>query len=330
MLEDYFRRKLRLVIFLREDKFHLSLSSYSTHSFAKPEDISFEKLAYLRADLIILENFQTGLGKDELLNILRDYTHGQGALYFLKDNNELEKLIAKDNFARAAIPHLYVKRKGSTPEEYDIGYLKRWGNTDFLKNWKIAGEQILNHMPSGVKKNTVKILDVGCLNGYIMETLRKHGVKNIYGNDISYEIAVNHCINKYHLPAITIGDFVKNNYPDKFFDMTIAMEILEHIRPEKTDKFISELKRVTANHGKILISTSEDTDIDKTHINCRKRSQWYYAFAKHGLIPSVRQTIFPGFNNFVFHQTKYKWQESMWRNICKSIYLLKKSTKRIN
>ena len=315
MLEDYFKRKLRLVIFLGADKISRSFPAYSIHSFTRPENISSEKLAYLRADLIILEKFQTGLSKDELLNILGDYSHEQGALYFLKDNNELEKLIVNNNFTKVFIPHLFVKKRGSTPKEYDIDYLKRWGDTDFLKNWKLAGRQILTHIPSGLNKSSVRILDVGCLNGYIMETLRMNEVKNVYGCDISYEIAVNNCINKYHLPAITIGDFCENHYPDKFSDLTIAMEILEHISPDKTDKFISELKRVTTDNGRILISTSEDMNIDPTHINCRKRSEWYYEFSKHGLVPAGKQLIFPGFNSFVFKKAANKWKTFIWKTL---------------
>ncbi len=325
MLENYFKRRLRLVIFLGKEKFNLPLPADSIHSFIKPEDLTRDKLAYLRADLIILDKFQTELNKDELLHLLEDYAHEEGAIFFLKENKELEKMIINNNFTKVFIPHLFVKKRGSTPKEYDIDYLKRWGDTDFLKNWKLAGKQILTHIPSGFNKSTVRILDVGCLNGYIMESLRRHSIKYIYGNDISYEIAINHCINKYHLPAITIGDFCENHYPDKLSDLTIAMEILEHIPPDKTDKFISELKRVTSDNGKILISTSEDMDIDPTHINCRKRIEWYYIFARHGLIPSLRQTIFPGFNNFIFHKSASRWKELIWRNISKLIYLFNKN-----
>lgn len=327
MLENYFKRKLRLVIFLGNDKVHFPISADFINSFHKPEDLDSSKLAYLRADLIILDKFQTKFNKDDLLMILEDYTHEAGAIYFLKENRELEKLIINNNFTRTTIPHLFIKKRKSTPKEYDIEYLKRWGDTDFLKNWKLAGEQILTHIPSGLSKSSVRVLDIGCLNGYIMETLRMNGVKNVYGCDISYELAVNNCINKYHLPAITIGDFCENHYPDQFSDLTIAMEILEHILPEKTDKFIYELKRVTTDNGRILISTSEDMKIDPTHINCRKRSEWYYVFARHGLIPQFRQTIFPGFNNFIFHKTKRQWKKSIWRNISKLIYILKKNTK---
>lgn len=313
MLEDYFNRKLRLAIFLGEDNIDLALSANSIHSFNKPEDLNSPKLAYLRADLIILNKFRTKLNKDDLLTILEDYTHEAGAIYFLKENIELEKLIVINNFTKTTIPHLFIKKRKSTPKEYDIEYLKRWGDTDFLKNWKLAGEQILTHIPSGMSISSVRVLDIGCLNGYIMETLRMNGVENVYGCDISYELAVNNCINKYHLPAITIGDFCENHYPDQFSDLTIAMEILEHIPPEKTDKFIYELKRVTANNGKILISTSEDMNIDPTHINCRKRSEWYYEFSKHGLVPAGKQLIFPGFNSFVFKKAANKWETFIWK-----------------
>lgn len=314
MLEDYFKRKLRLVIILGEDKFHLSLPANSIRSYTRPEDLSSEKLAYLRADLIILEKFQTKLNKGELLKTLEGYTHEAGAIFFLKENKELEKLIFNNNFTKTVIPHLYVKKRGSTPKEYDIEYLKRWGDTDFLKNWKLAGEQIIAHIPSGLSKSSVRVLDVGCLNGYIMETLRMHGVKHIYGTDISYEIAINKCLNTYHLPAVTIEDFCYNSYPDKYFDLTIAFEILEHISSEKTDQFVMQLKRVTKDRGIILISTSEDMNVDPTHVNCRKRGEWYRNFLQHNLVPKGRQVVFPGFNSFVLKKVISPWEEYFWNN----------------
>ncbi len=320
-LKYFVKKKFRLVLILGGLDKKQVVQAEKVVKVNYFEDLSCEKLSYLRADLIILGKYQSDFLNKEIINLINEYTHEAGLVLIIDREKYQENLLTKTEFRRSTIPGLYVKKPGLTPKEYDIEYLKRWGATDFLKNWKLAGEQILAHIPSGLSKSSVRILDIGCLNGYIMETLRMNGVKKVYGCDISYEIAINHCINKYHLPAIRIEDFCNNHYPDKFSDLTIAMEILEHIPPDKTDKFISELKRVTSDNGKILISTSEDMNIDPTHINCRKRIEWYYIFAKHGLIPSLKQTIFPGFNNFVFHKTKYKWQESTWRNISRLFYL---------
>ncbi len=313
MLEDYFKRKLRLEIIIGESSDLLNLPAEKVIRAKDPKDITSDKLSYLRADLIVLCKYRAKIVKEKIAEIIDKYSHDKGCVYFVSKDKKLEELILKENFEKTNIQHLYKKKSIYTPKEYDISYLKRYRDTDFLKIWKLAGEQILVHMPSVFNKSSIRILDIGCLNGFIMETLKMHGVKNVYGNDISYEIAINHCIDEYHLPAITVGDFCENHYPDKFSDLTIAMEILEHIPPEKTDKFINELKRITADNGRILISTSEDMTIDPTHVNCRKRSEWYYEFSKHGLVPTGKQLIFPGFNSFVLKKAANKWETFIWK-----------------
>jgi SAM-dependent methyltransferase len=194
---------------------------------------------------------------------------------------------------------LFQKPSGSTPEEYGQSYIDRWGDTDFLVNAKLAAGQILDHTPQNKDIKTMKIMDVGCLNGYIMESLHRSGAQQLYGTDISYFLAVEKNLNPELLTGITIGDFSNNTYPSYAFDMTICMEVLEHIPPSLTSHFVEELARITKKDGILLISTSEDWFVDETHINCRNRAQWYYEFGRHGLVAEGSQVIFPGFNSFV-------------------------------
>jgi SAM-dependent methyltransferase len=199
---------------------------------------------------------------------------------------------------------LFQKPSGSTPEEYGQNYIDRWGETDWLANAKLAAQQMLEHIPPHLDKKSMKVIDVGCLNGYIMESLRQGGVKEIFGTDISYFLAVEKNLNPEFLTGITVGDFSQNNYPSAAFDVVVCMEVLEHIPPEVTQKFVAELARITKPDGILLISTSEDWQADDTHINCRNRAEWYYEFGRVGLVPHGSQVIFPGFNSFVVRPAK--------------------------
>jgi len=230
-------------------------------------------------------------------------------------DSPLDSFLTKAGLKQTAIPGLYTKGEGYTPKEYGKSYIERWGDTDFMQNWRLMNENILDHIPRSFSKKTSRVLDVGCLNAYMMESLRRGGIKNIYGTDISYEIAINRIVEPYHLPAITVCDFINNTYPDKFADLTICMEVLEHLPPKSTDQFIQELGRVTSDRGVLLISTSEDWDVDPTHTNCRKRDEWYRLFSNHNMVPYGDQMIFSGFNSFVFKKVKNPLQKLYYHSI---------------
>ena len=94
------------------------------------------------------------------------------------------------------------------------------------------------------------VLDIGCFDGTIGELLLKKGNK-VYGIEISKD-AVN--------IAKKRGIIVKNtsaekNFPfeDKFFDVVIAGEIIEHLLD--TVSFLKEIKRVLKDNGRLILTT---------------------------------------------------------------------------
>ena len=54
--------------------------------------------------------------------------------------------------------------------------------------------------------------------------------------------------------------------------------------------------------GLVVVSTSEDPEVEKTYINSRGRAEWYHLFAKAGLVRTGRQEIYEGFNSFVLRR----------------------------
>lgn len=249
-----------------------------------------------RADIICVDG---DLISEQNIHYLYDYTHEKGEVFTSPKTDVVGASQNKFSKVRGA-KGLFAKVLPFEPKEYGEEYIERWDGVDFMANSKMAAEQILRHFPKTPSKSSIKVLDVGCLNGYIMESLHRAGVKHMYGTDISYTLAVQHLINPDLLPNIRVGDFANNTYPTGAFDVTICMEVLEHLDPKQSKKFIAELVRVTAKDGVLLVSTSEDWNADATHINCRSRAEWRALFAKYGYVESGDQTIFPGFNSFVF------------------------------
>lgn len=126
--------------------------------------------------------------------------------------------------------------------------VQKWHKSKFANNFKknrfnfifnsLINEDIEN-MP-----HTIKLLDVGCSNGKdLLGFLLNNEKFDLYGIDI----------NDYKIDATNFkfvkGDAESIDFPDKYFDITISMGVLEHIQPvEKLCKVISEINRVSKSY----------------------------------------------------------------------------------
>jgi cyclopropane fatty-acyl-phospholipid synthase-like methyltransferase len=114
------------------------------------------------------------------------------------------------------------------------------------------------------------ILDYGCGIGLLLEALSNWGYKYIYGYDIS-EWA------KSILRSKKIQTL--ENYSQESFDVTICLDVLEHM----DDNSIKQLLRSLHSHTLVVkIPVSVDGNnfylpisrVDATHINCKTKQQW--------------------------------------------------------
>ncbi len=88
-----------------------------------------------------------------------------------------------------------------------------------------------------------KALDVGCAKGYLVEALRELGV-DAYGCDVS-EFAVENASSAVS-GLVRTGDLETGlPYSDAEFDLISALEVLEHLHPEKVSAALAELRRVS-------------------------------------------------------------------------------------
>lgn len=96
------------------------------------------------------------------------------------------------------------------------------------------------------------ILDFGCFDGTFLSRIKNRN-NRFYGIDAS-----DYAVRKAKKKNIAVKQFffddkAKIPFKDKFFDMIIAGEIIEHIYD--TDYFLQELKRILKPCGYLLIST---------------------------------------------------------------------------
>lgn len=99
-----------------------------------------------------------------------------------------------------------------------------------------------------------KVLDVACGTGFGSKILQEKGARGVFGVDLSKE-AINFASEKYVGNGLKfmIGDVLKINFPDDFFDVIVSFETIEHVKQH--EKALSELRRALKPSGLLIISS---------------------------------------------------------------------------
>ena len=99
------------------------------------------------------------------------------------------------------------------------------------------------------KYKSLKVLEIGCGNGFFLDELIKNGVKDVYGVEPGKKMV--NSSSKALKNRIKIGIFKKNQYPKESFDVICCFHTLDHI--VNLNSFINEMNTVLKKNGKILI-----------------------------------------------------------------------------
>src|SRR3989344_395300 len=96
-----------------------------------------------------------------------------------------------------------------------------------------------------------RLLDFGCGNGYFLGKL-KNKVEGLYGCDPYGEPFEKKSVNFEDVKFEKINPHEPLPYPDCFFDVVTAIEVIEHVGDEK--RVIRELYRILKNGGVLIIT----------------------------------------------------------------------------
>lgn len=88
-----------------------------------------------------------------------------------------------------------------------------------------------------------KILDVGCGEGVFIEELISRGFKNVEGIDPNYSSDL-----------IRMGNILETPYPEKYFDVILLLDVIEHFPFSDQEKVLEKIKRILKDDGKLIIS----------------------------------------------------------------------------
>lgn len=139
-----------------------------------------------------------------------------------------------------------------------------------LSLWNKTSEeyqiQVLMDILSLIPEDTERILDVGCGDGYITNSLPQ--TIDVVGMDIS-ESAL-----KYVKRRKTVGEIINIPFPDKSFDLVICNDVIEHIPDNEYYLALNELKRVAKKY--ILITVPHNEDINSKEAKCLNCGEVYH------------------------------------------------------
>ena len=115
--------------------------------------------------------------------------------------------------------------------------------------WNISRREIIIKLLNPLFKKGIKVLDIGCSSGTLIQQIITKNVVKVYGIDIS-DNAIELSKNK-GLKNVRTMDASKLDFDDKKFDIIIASDVLEHIN-EDLDA-LKEWKRVLKPNGHMVL-----------------------------------------------------------------------------
>lgn len=156
--------------------------------------------------------------------------------------------------------------KGVLDHAYSQGDAHNWTSSSESRNdWKHAGDMVGRLAGHG------KILDIGCFDGGFLKTLggpyEKYGIEVHPG---ASESAIAAGIN------IVSSDLDGLNDMDALFDITVAIDVIEHVR--NPYKFLADMAARTRHDGLIVISTGNTSALSWRIMGS---AYWYCANPEH-------------------------------------------------
>lgn len=137
--------------------------------------------------------------------------------------------------------------------------------------------------------SSLKVLDIGCNNGYVVAFLRHMGYE-AYGMDLSdYALGL---APPHVRPYLYKGDFAAMPFTDNAFDLCVSWGTIEHLPEELTDRALTEAVRV-ATTALWIGCDNVSQEIEPYHLTNHPIDWWERKLERLGqrVDPAMREAV---------------------------------------
>lgn len=185
-------------------------------------------------------------------------------------------------------------------QDWDETYVTTWGYTKLDIN-----NLVMKDLP-----RDIKILEVGCNQGFQLRGYQRMGFENLYGVELQ-SYAVEKSKKKFSNLNIINGSGFDLPFKDGFFDLVCTNNVLIHISPNDHLKFMSEIFRCSNKH----IMGWEYFNVNTIEVEYRNNANCMWK----GDYASVYRGFFPSLSLVDQHIIKYRSNDNV-----DAIFLLQK------
>lgn len=139
------------------------------------------------------------------------------------------------------------------------------------------------------------VLEIGFGDGYLLKKLSKR--YKCYGADISTANIeqIKKIIADVKFDVIGIDGVLP--YPDSFFDVFVASEVLEHMSNEELQRSIIEIKRILKPNGFAIMTVPAEEDLKKNECFCPKCGEIFHKWGHKQFWDEKKiRSLFSNFN----------------------------------
>jgi len=147
--------------------------------------------------------------------------------------------------------------QGEPPIELDQQrrFWNAWNAQFRTSGWKMSHvyarqAEIVKQWLSGLGRNDLDILEVGCGSGWLCEQLTDFG--RVTGTDLANEV-IPPDRSAQGGPTFIAGDFFKLGFPRSGFDVVVSLEVLAHVEDQRA--YVAKIADLLRPGGHLMLAT---------------------------------------------------------------------------
>ena len=127
------------------------------------------------------------------------------------------------------------------------------------------------------------VVDFGCGIGSYLQAANECGVGTIKGYDIGKADSAVEFISEKIQRIISFNTDITKKVYTEHYDITLCVEVAEHVEPAQSMKLVENLTNSTSPEGICIFTAAPPGQEGNGHINCRPKNEWVEMFLFVGM-----------------------------------------------